>query len=327
MTSGGFQPEYVAATEGAGLVSLEGWSTIRVSGGDRAAFLHNMCTNDVKGLAPGGGCEAFFTDVKGKLVAHAFILAEAESIQVVLPATRAEPLLAHLDRYLIREDVQLHDESASMSWSLLSGRHAGLVLGQLAPVEVAGLTTPWSHTIIRIGAAKVTLRRCELPWCGGYLIGVSISDLNSVHETLVERGASLTSAPIWHAIRVESAWPLWGVDFDGSNLAQEVGRDAAAIHFRKGCYLGQETVARIDALGHVNKKLVQVRFDGREAPAVAAEVSADGQVVGRVASAAWSPHWQAPLALAMVKRGANEPGSKVQCGEQSGTVTSGISAA
>ena len=131
------------------------------------------------------------------------------------------------------------------------------------------------------------------------------------------------STRLWHAIRVEAAWPLWGVDFDGSNLAQEVGRDATAISFRKGCYLGQETVARIDALGHVNKKLIQVRFSGGDAPAVGAELSADGQTVGRVTSAAWSPRRQSPVALAMVKRGANETGLLINCGEQSGIVTSG----
>jgi tRNA-modifying protein YgfZ len=316
-----FQREYVAATEGAGLVSFLDWSTLRVTGRDRAAFLHNMCTNDVKGLAPGGGCEAFFTDVKGKIVAHAFVLAGADDIRLVLPANHAEALAAHLDRYIVREDVQLLDESAVIAWSLLTGRHAGIVLGQLSPLEIATLASSWSHTDINLGGAQVTVVRCDLPWCGGYLVGTERNNTDAVRIALMGRGASITSAPIWHAIRVESEWPLWGVDFDGSNLAQEAGRDSAAIHLRKGCYLGQETVARIDALGHVNKKLVQLRFDGGEAPEVGAELTANGETVGRVSSVTWSPRWQAPAALAMVKRGSNEPGTAIQCGELSGTVT------
>jgi tRNA-modifying protein YgfZ len=316
-----FQREYVAATEGAGLASLEDWSTIRVTGGDRAAFLHNMCTNDIKGLPPGAGCEAFFTDVKGKIVAHAFVLAGADDIRLILPANRAEILAAHLDRYIIREDVQLLDESSKDEWSLITGRHAGIVLGQLSPHEIAQLNTPWSHTVVDISAAQFSVVRCDLPWCGGYLLGAARSDIDVVRAALADRGASITPAPIWHAIRVESAWPLWGVDFDGSNLAQEAGRDSAAIHLRKGCYLGQETVARIDALGHVNKKLVQVRFDDGDAPHVGAELTANGEAVGHVSSVAWSPRWHAPAALAMVKRGSNEPGTSIQCGELLGTVT------
>jgi folate-binding protein YgfZ len=321
VTDADFQREYTIATDGAGLFSLEGWSTIRVTGGDRAAFLHNMCTNDVKGLAAGSGCEAFFTDVKGKTAGHAFILAGADEMRLVLPGAHAEPLLRHLDRYIIREDVQLSDESATTRWTL-TGRHCGAVLDQLSP-EAGGLVEPWSHTITPCEAADVTVVRCDLPWCGGYLIGMAPSDLDSVYAALVNCGASVTSVLVWHTIRVESAWPMWGVDFDGSNLAQEAGRDQSAIHFRKGCYLGQETVARIDALGHVNKKLVQVQFNGDDVPEVGAELSAAGQLVGRVTSSAWSPRLRSPVALAMVKRGANDPGSEVACGEQSGVVTGG----
>jgi folate-binding protein YgfZ len=316
-----FNREYIEATEGAGLFTLEGWSTIRVTGAERAAFLHNMCTNDVRGLSPATGCEAFFTDVKGKIVAHAFILVGENDTTLILPASEPHPLLSHLDRYIIREDVQLHDESASTTWSL-TGRHAGTALGQQAQAQVASLSAPWSHAPIQLGDSSAVVVRCDLSWCGAYLFGVRASEVHTVIATLRGRGASITSAPIWHAIRVESAWPMWSVDFDGSNLAQEVGRDSHAIHFRKGCYLGQETVARIDALGHVNKKLVQVRFDDGADPAVGAELSVGGQPVGRITSATWSPRRQAPVAIAMVKRGANDEGSIVQCGELSGTVTS-----
>ena len=75
------------------------------------------------------------------------------------------------------------------------------------------------------------------------------------------------------AARIEAGMPLFGVDFDDSNLPQEVGRDAEAISFTKGCYLGQETVARIDALGHVNQRIVGVRFSGTEVPAVGTELT------------------------------------------------------
>jgi folate-binding protein YgfZ len=314
------QREYAAATEGAGLILLADWTTVRVAGRDRASFLHNMCTNDVKSLTAGSGREAFFTDVKGKVLGHTFVLVSEQEIQLVAVSGQAERLLAHLDRYIIREDVQLADASQEMSWLLVSGRHAGFVLGQFDPVKVASLSTPWSHASTKIDATVVQITRCDLPWCGGYLVGVATNEFDAVLVELQRAGATLSSPDIWHAIRVESNWPLWGVDFDDSNLPQEVNRDAQAIHFRKGCYLGQETVARIDALGHVNKKLVQVRFSGAAAPAIGAELMAAGQSVGQITSAVWSPRWHSAAALAMVRRGANEPGQTVECNGQPGEV-------
>jgi tRNA-modifying protein YgfZ len=315
-----FQREYTAATEGAGLMALADWTTIRITGRDRASFLHNMCTNDVKGLPAGGGCEAFFTDVKGKVIAHAFILVAEESNQLITVPGQGGRLMAHLDRYIIREDVQLADASAEVSWQLITGRHAGFALGQFDPSGVARLSAPWAHANVRMGVVEVQVARCDLPWCGGYLVGVHPAHVQDVCMNVEQAGVSSCFSSIWHAIRVESAWPLWGVDFDDSNLPQEVNRDAQAVHFRKGCYLGQETVARIDALGHVNKKLVQIRFGGDIVPAVGADMTAAGQSVGRVSSSAWSPRWKAS-ALAMIRRGANEPGEAIECDGLSGEVT------
>jgi folate-binding protein YgfZ len=141
-----------------------------------------------------------------------------------------------------------------------------------------------------------------------------------MRSELVQRGAVECPSEVWHAIRVESAWPVFGVDFDSSNLPQEVNRDEKAIHFCKGCYLGQETIARIDALGHVNKKLVQVRFEGDEPPQPGSELTQGEQVVGQVTSSVWSPRWKAPLGFAMVRRVAIDVGAALQGRDQSAKV-------
>jgi folate-binding protein YgfZ len=292
------EAEHAAIVEGGGTVALDDWSTVRVTGADRASFLHNMCTNDVKGLRTGESCEAFFTDVKGKIVAHAFLFAEAEALELLLEPGQAVRLLSHLDRYIIREDVQLTDASAEVCWTLALGRMtAGKAPGHLA-------------------------FRCDAAWCGGSFVRSNRHEAARLRDILRDEGNLGCSSDVWQAIRVESAWPLFDVDFDGSNLPQEVNRDAQAIHFRKGCYLGQETTARIDALGHVNRKLVQVRFEGDDAPAVGSEVFHGGQAVGRVTSSCWSPRCKAPLALAMVQRGANNVGSEVRSHDLAGEVVS-----
>jgi folate-binding protein YgfZ len=111
--------------------------------------------------------------------------------------------------------------------------------------------------------------------------------------------------------RLEAGFPWYGQDISEENLAPEVGRDPQAISYVKGCYLGQETIARIDALGHVNRMLVGVGFETADAPSPGTELFCDGKGVGRVTSAAFSPKLQAALALAYVRRGHHEPGSQL----------------
>jgi folate-binding protein YgfZ len=292
--------QYNAATTGVGLSSLAEWSTLAVRGRDRAAFLHNMCTGDIRNLPAGGECEAFFTDVKGKIVTHAFVFALPDELLVVGAAGQAATLAVHLDRYIIREDVQLEDASGATSWSLAVGPGAAAVCGGIGgehPVR----STPGG-----------VLAACRSIWPGGAWAAngaaVVFRDLHAV-----ECGDA-----VWHALRIESGWPLFGVDFDNSHLPQEVGRNALAINFRKGCYLGQETIARIDALGHVNKQLATVRF-GAAVPA-GGELFSRGEVVGRISSASYSPRLDAWLALAMVKRGQNAAGDSLECANQTGEV-------
>jgi folate-binding protein YgfZ len=112
-------------------------------------------------------------------------------------------------------------------------------------------------------------------------------------------------------VRIEQGYPWFGVDISEDNLPQEVGRNLKAISFTKGCYLGQETVARIDALGHVNKTLCGVAFNGEALPTAGLELFAADKVVGQITSACWSPKLGRPLALAYVRRGQQTPGTKL----------------
>jgi len=112
--------------------------------------------------------------------------------------------------------------------------------------------------------------------------------------------------------RLEAGFPFFDRDITAENLPQEVGRDAQAISFQKGCYLGQETVARIDALGHVNRVLRGVKFDGPAVPPPATVLLAGGKEVGRVTSAAWSPRRRAPLAFAYLRQSAAKAGTRLE---------------
>ncbi|MCC6493298.1 MAG: folate-binding protein YgfZ [Pirellulales bacterium] len=306
--------QYEQAVSEAAALRLEKWTTLKVAGEDRAGLLHNMCTNDIRGLTAGEGCEAFFTDVKGKIVAHAFVLVGAEAIEVVSVPEAAMRLLQHLDRYIVREDVRLEDMSTAVDWHLLTGKQAASALRRFGS-DASGVARPWSHQRLSASGVDIQAVRCTLPWCGGFLLSSDAEQTPRFVKALRDSGAGALSAAAWHAIRIESGWPLYGVDFDASNLPQEVGRDSEAIHFRKGCYLGQETVARIDALGHVNKRLALVRLASEAVPPSGAELLFGDQAAGRVTSNCWSPRHQSPLAWAMVRRGAHEPGCQLRWGE------------
>ena len=318
------QLEYAAAIAGAGVVRLRDWSTVRAGGGDRASFLHNMCTNDVRRLTPGDGCEAFFTDVKGKIHSHGILLAGDDAIQIVAMPGTAERLMPQLDRYIIREDVKLADESANLAWLLVFGERARkIAVAALGEGAVAGLDAAWSHRNVAVAGAAATVVRCDLPWTGGFLLGCSPAALDALEGQWTGAGGTLGGEELWQTIRVESAWPLWGVDFDASNLPQEVSRDAQAISFRKGCYLGQETVARLDALGHVNKQLVAVAFAEEDVPPAGTELLHNDQAAGRVTSSCWSPRAAKPQAICMVKRGAAAVGSTLHWSGGAGSVVAG----
>jgi folate-binding protein YgfZ len=274
----------------------------------------------VKRLTAGVGGEAFFTDVKGKIVAHGFLLAGGDAIEIVAVPGTAGRLISQLDRYVIREDVALSDKSGEIARTLLFGKQAGGALEQMVGAGMGELTAAWAHRTFDVAGIAVEAVRCELPWMGGFLIGCPPDSALEIEAKLMAAGATLVSEMLWNTVRVESNWPLWGVDFDESNLPQEVSRDEAAISFRKGCYLGQETVARIDALGHVNKQLAAIRFEGDAVPEVGTELLQGEQVVGRVTSSCWSPRAAKPQAIAMVKRGANVAGSSLAWSGGVGTV-------
>jgi folate-binding protein YgfZ len=304
------------------VIRLPSCGVVRVTGNDCASFLHNMCTNDIRSLRPGEGCEALFTDVKGRIVAHSFVLFAEDAISLLLFNQDPAKLIAHLDRYIIREDVQLCNESYAQQAFAVFGAGATARLNRAAATPIPEFTSPWQHAEVSIGSIPVEVVRCDLPWCGGYIGLTRAADVEVAVRACVAAGATEANEMLWHVIRVESGLPLYGIDFDQSNLPQELNRDAFAIHFRKGCYLGQETVARIDALGHVNKRLAIISIVGEAVPASGVEVYREDDVVGRVTSAAWSPRRQSVIALAMLRRGANDVGTRLLSGGREAEVIS-----
>jgi tRNA-modifying protein YgfZ len=281
--------QYRALRDGRGFVELIGWSSVTVSGADRQTFLHNFCTNDIRRLVPGQSCEAFFANVKGKTIGYGLVSCREQELVFITVPGQSPTLVAHLDRYVIREDVSLRDTTAERSYLLLLE----------ASMQIDDVPVRWIQWDL-IGRPS------------GGLIEVSSSDLGRVQQAIVERHATHCELAAFETLRIEAGTPLYGVDFNDTNLPQEVGRDDRAISFTKGCYLGQETVARIDALGHVNQQLAGVKFAGAELPRPGAELTRAGGAAGHVTSATFSPRLSAPLTLAMIWRDSLTPGTQLE---------------
>ncbi len=313
--------EYEALTAAAGIVRMNGRTLVELTGRDRNSFLHNFCTNDIRGLKPGCGCEAFITSVQGKILGHVMVFCGPESLVLDTVPGQAEPLIAHLDRYLIREEVALADRSNDWTDLLVAGSDSPKILTVLA--GVAPPTERLATVEARIGAAAVVIAKVDLAGPHGFLVRVAAADAAQVERDLNAAGAIRCSEETAGTLRIESGWPAYGHDITDKNLPQEVNRDRQAISFTKGCYLGQETVARIDALGHVNRTLCGLRLHPaadslstveaimalEESGIVGASISADGQPVGEVTSATFSPRLSTLLALGYIRRGHHQIGT------------------
>ncbi|RIK81316.1 MAG: folate-binding protein [Planctomycetota bacterium] len=302
--------DYDALTRGVGFALLDGRTQIEVRGADRASFLHGMCTNDVKNLTPGRGREAFFTNVQGKTIGHAYLFAAADAICIDTTPGQAAALVPALDRYIIREKIELYDRTTERGELLIAGPSAAALLEQ-----VSGQKPPserLDHTAIALGGKSASLRRVDFVAGGCFFVACAAADLDAVVELLESAGAKRIADATLDAARIEQGTPLFGRDISPDNLPQELARDALAISFTKGCYLGQETVARIDALGHVNRYLAGVRFEGDRVPPPGTPLFAADKQVGEITSAAFSPRLKAPLALAFVRRGHHQQGTRLQ---------------
>jgi len=309
---------YRALKQGAGCVQLAGRTQISVTGGDRAKLLHSFCTANVNALFPGEGCEAFILNGKGKVLGFVYLFCQTDSILLETVPAQADKLIAHLDRYVIREDVRFQDQTETKTELLLAGSEAA---DCLCASGVAELPQVYCGSLeSRIDARDVFIRKVEWTSPLDFLISCRASDCQAVCTALAAAGATACDLSTFEVARIEFGTPLYGIDMSDENLPQELNRDQRAISFTKGCYLGQETVARLDAMGHVNKVFIGARFEQDAEIESGAEWQADGKSVGRVTSVCLSPRVDGVLALGYVRTTFATPGSVIVCNGVTGTV-------
>jgi len=312
-----FEAQYRAASEAVAIFDRSHRVRIEVVGKDGESFLHNMLSAHIKNLGPRGGTAATFLTTKGKLVSDMTVHRDGERFVLELEALGAEPLKQGLSRYIISEDVTLSflDEATFSLEGAASAALASTVTGCDAS-ELENLPHLGFH---QANSARVTAIRNASS--ARFDVAAPSDDAVSFAEKALAEGAVIGSPVLAELRRVEAGQPRFGVDMDDAHMPLEARLDDA-IHFDKGCYIGQEYVVRLAHRGHLNRKLVGLRIEGDEPVAKDAPITSDGKEAGELKSVAFSPGFAAVLALAYIKRAFFEPGTVVTVAGRKATVTS-----
>lgn len=284
-------------------------SRLVVQGPERSAFLHNLTTQNVNGLAPGDGAEAFVTSPQGKTLAFVSIHAEPDRLWLRSDAGLADRIGAHLSKYGLFNDATWSDVGPSTREWHVCGPEAESIL------KAGGCLPGTSGTplgIERTSFAGVPVAVIpESPVGGNGWTLIADEPVSAELERALMGSSAVEIDPAaWESWRIEAGTLVDGVDVSPENLPQELDRDSRTISFHKGCYLGQETVARLDALGHVNRILRGFLLAAGPVPNPGATlIGPDGKAVGKITSSAGSPNRSGPIALGFVRTRFAEPGT------------------
>lgn len=264
--------------EHAAWLDLSARGKIRATGEDRARLLHAMTTNDVEHLKPGEGCYAFFLNAQGRILGDVNILCFDDHLLLDTEPETRQKLFEHLDRYIIADDVTIEDVTGSIATIAVEGPTAASVL-QNAGAPIPDLQNSWVRWDAR------TVARINSTGSEGFFIFGPAAEKQVLINALAIPAATAEEARI---VRIEHGRPRYGEEITERNLVQETGQ-LHAVHFNKGCYLGQEIVERVRSIAKIHRELRRVELDTPE----------PGQM--EIMSSAVSPATGKTVALAYVK--------------------------
>lgn len=305
-----------ALHEAAGLFRRVDRGVIAVRGSDRVRFLQGQLTNDVASLDPAGpnaARPALVLTREGRIVADFHVIARADAFWLETDAAAVAPAIARLEKFVIADDVTIADESAAIARISVEGARAFAVVADAA--DTGGFApTEGDVVALRIGGADVLAGA----WSSGSEPGVQLFVARDEEARVL---AALRAAGTRHGLvepglaaldvlRVEAGLPRFGFELGPDTLPAELGLVERTVSFTKGCYTGQEVVARMHSRGRVGHRLVGIVLDGGVLAEPRAELRAGGSRVGEVTSVARSPRAGA-VALGIVRHGFDAPGTPI----------------
>ena len=320
------EAEYAAIRKAAAIMDSPHRAVVQLTGKDRLSFLHNLLTNDTKSLGAGHGCYAYLLNLKGRIVLDVNVLHEQDATLLEVDARLADELCRTFDSYLFSDQVRIRNGADDFGRMTIIGPDASNILDTIAGKKItANLTEPLQNCRAEILAHACTIFRNDQCGESQFELIVPREALPSLWTgILLAANGEPTDAdfkpgmiklrPIgWSAYniaRIEAGTPLLGIDLTDQNLPMETAHwYSRAVHISKGCYLGQEVVARMHAHKAVARMLVGLKNPG-DAPPVAGEPLRDGEaIVGAVTSSCMSPMLgNQAIAMAYVKKAYAQPG-------------------
>jgi folate-binding protein YgfZ len=296
-------------TTACGLLDRSQRGKLALTGPDAKAFLDGQVTNDVEALEPGQGCYAAFLTHKGKMLGDLRALDFGDELWLDTERATLQELFNMIRRFSVGYDVRLHKRTLERALLSLIGPRAREVAdaGSLGPDEHANAAGEIAGLPVRLVATDV-----------GVDVICRSDRAQELRAGLAGRGAVPVSEDAVECLRVERGRPRWGLELDEATIPQEAGLNQRAVSFTKGCYVGQETVARLFYKGKPNRHLRGLRLSRPTDPG--AELRLGERAVGRLGSVAVSPR-HGPIALALVRREA-QPGARLAVGD--GEVTAEV---
>ncbi len=292
-----------AVREACGLLDRSERGKLAFTGAGAEAFLQGQVTNDVEGLAPGGGCYAALLSPKGKMLGDLRILDAGDELLLDVERDALQGMFNVLHRARVGFDAELHKRTLQRGLLSLVGPDARRVAG---PQAEALPDEEHAHAAIAVDGIAARAIVTDL----GIDLLCEADATEALAAALTARGAAPVAEEAVEVLRVEHGRPRYGLDLDDTTIPQEAGLNERAVSFTKGCYVGQETVARLHYKGKPNRHLRGLRLSAPVAPGT--ELTLDGKAVGRLGSVVRSPALGS-IGLALVRREA-DPGSVVSAG-------------
>jgi folate-binding protein YgfZ len=296
--------EVVRGGEGAGLIDLSSRGRVEVSGKEAVQFLNGLITNDVKTLAPSAWMTAALPNPQGRLIAFARVLRPGEDETFLFdtePATQAA-VRKNLERFTLAGDFRVRDLSDETAQLSLQGAHASQIMRALFGQEIARIERGRVALARWRESESITILRATHTGEDGFDLIAGINNARELCEALTDAGARPVGYDALEVLRVEWGVARYGVDLTDANVVLEAGLDDA-VSYTKGCYVGQEIIARIHWRGHVAKQLTGLVVEDAGEIANGAKITnADAsREIGRVTSSTFSPRLERRIALGVVK--------------------------
>lgn len=312
--------EYAAIRRGVGVMDGMHRGTLVVTGADRLTFLQRMVTQDLQGLLVGGVRESFWLNRKGRVQADMLLAQGDQHMLIDVDRFAAAAAASELQAFVFGEDVQIENATDAYGRIALHGAAALALLASVA--DGAALASDLCCASLCIAQCEVQAVRRDQTGAPGVELFMASANVVAVYDALIAAGAALAS-PVrpmgWHAFnvaRIEAGTPLFLVDFGREVLPHETGVLARRVNFKKGCYLGQEVVARMQSLGKPKQRLVGLRMQSDRLPVCGAVVhiqTPGGDTIGSITSSAPAPMLgSACVAFAMLKYAHSESGACVR---------------